>query len=352
MPSQTITAVSSDNILRVCAHCHRMPERASELRRCAGCAVTTSVMYCSKECQRAAWPEHKAFCRLDEEHKPMEGRLNREVQRIGYTTSVRFSKAFEEFQAAHDWALDQASYAHILLKSGTQMDFVRQQPPREMLVYIFHAQPPARGQSNPATTFKLVQQGFRSIDEYARAHTENAAAVAALVKSCETMHAAALAKNDPWYLGLVPSLFMVEGVSLQISSITPIFGRSQTHSPLDDADRAAITDFIRLCTNSMNHGLPLRVHVPSQPFHPIPGRFVRTKAQGNWVWEPLFDSWKDYYETCMLKGRSASLPMLEGQTTGFMPTKLMSTMAAFWSVEGSSDDGQPSVMVVAEPGRK
>ncbi|KAI0831677.1 hypothetical protein BC628DRAFT_1311361 [Trametes gibbosa] len=333
MPSETKPAAAPDTTLRLCAHCHKGPEKGAQLRRCAGCAITTSVMYCSKECQRAAWPTHKTFCRLDNEHRPMEDRLNQEVQCFGYQTSASFSKAFEEYQSAHQWALDRAGFAQILLKSGTQMEVVRHQPPREMLVFFFHAQPTGRSQYNPATTFKLARQGFRSIDEYARAHKENAAAVASLLKSCADIHAAELEKNDPYYLGLVPTLYVVEGVSLQISSILPISGRAQADSPLDDADRAALSDFIRLCTNSMNHGLPLRVNNPRLRFYPVPGRFVR-RAKGNWVWEPLFDSWEDYYRGRASCGR---LQVLEGQTTGFFPLKLMSIMAAFWSVEGSSE---------------
>lgn len=32
------------------------------LHRCAGCSRTESIRYCSRECQLAAWPQHKAVC--------------------------------------------------------------------------------------------------------------------------------------------------------------------------------------------------------------------------------------------------------------------------------------------------
>ena len=33
------------------------------LQQCSGCSRTDSTRYCSRECQVAAWPLHKALCR-------------------------------------------------------------------------------------------------------------------------------------------------------------------------------------------------------------------------------------------------------------------------------------------------
>lgn len=32
------------------------------LQQCSGCSRTDNIRYCSRECQLAAWPEHKAVC--------------------------------------------------------------------------------------------------------------------------------------------------------------------------------------------------------------------------------------------------------------------------------------------------
>jgi hypothetical protein len=43
-----------------CVPC-RMPSLLQRAKKCNGCKI---VQYCSKECQRTAWLEHKAFCQL------------------------------------------------------------------------------------------------------------------------------------------------------------------------------------------------------------------------------------------------------------------------------------------------
>ncbi|KAJ6534446.1 hypothetical protein DFH09DRAFT_121009 [Mycena vulgaris] len=53
----------------VCSNCVR---NLSDLRRCGGCAKT---IYCSKECQRAHWKEHKPHCKRNADLTTMISRL-------------------------------------------------------------------------------------------------------------------------------------------------------------------------------------------------------------------------------------------------------------------------------------
>lgn len=41
-----------------------------ELQRCTGCLY---VYYCSKKCQKDAWPNHRAICKLKNEHRTKDG---------------------------------------------------------------------------------------------------------------------------------------------------------------------------------------------------------------------------------------------------------------------------------------
>ncbi len=41
-----------------CAHC----AARIGIKRCARCSKASTIRYCSRECQLAAWPAHKAIC--------------------------------------------------------------------------------------------------------------------------------------------------------------------------------------------------------------------------------------------------------------------------------------------------
>ena len=55
-----LRAVDEASDLRPCAHCGAKEVHASQLKRCGAC---NDPVYCSKECQTAAWPAHKAACK-------------------------------------------------------------------------------------------------------------------------------------------------------------------------------------------------------------------------------------------------------------------------------------------------
>ena len=47
--------------LRACAHCGAREREAAQFKRCSACG---SVVYCTKACLTAAWPVHKATCKV------------------------------------------------------------------------------------------------------------------------------------------------------------------------------------------------------------------------------------------------------------------------------------------------
>ena len=56
----------SDLFKNRCSHCRKPKEPEEKLLCCGGCRQTN---YCSVECQKAAWSEHKTCCKLLKETK-------------------------------------------------------------------------------------------------------------------------------------------------------------------------------------------------------------------------------------------------------------------------------------------
>ncbi|KIK50307.1 hypothetical protein GYMLUDRAFT_253092 [Collybiopsis luxurians FD-317 M1] len=73
--------------LKQCSECWKSHTAAKPLRKCSGCRIET---YCSAECQRKAWPRHKAKCKR-----------NIDAQRSWNAELHDISKALSKFTAKH-----------------------------------------------------------------------------------------------------------------------------------------------------------------------------------------------------------------------------------------------------------
>lgn len=49
-----------------CASCGELPKEGQTFARCSGCSI---LKYCTVECQRNHWAEHKAVCKLIQQKK-------------------------------------------------------------------------------------------------------------------------------------------------------------------------------------------------------------------------------------------------------------------------------------------
>ncbi len=53
-------SLGDGKMIVACAHC----AARIGIKRCARCSKASTIRYCSRECQLAAWPAHKAICRV------------------------------------------------------------------------------------------------------------------------------------------------------------------------------------------------------------------------------------------------------------------------------------------------
>ncbi|EIW60885.1 uncharacterized protein TRAVEDRAFT_36448 [Trametes versicolor FP-101664 SS1] len=137
----SVASTSAPGDLRRCFECNRSPPNGAKLQKCAGCSSSTAL-YCSKKCQKAAWPTHKILCCRADWSELDTDIVDREAQSLGYASTKLFSKSFCDFFTAHKWAINKATIAHILLKSGPSMEIARTNPRLEILVFRFRCEPP------------------------------------------------------------------------------------------------------------------------------------------------------------------------------------------------------------------
>ena len=58
MLQQINDQLGNEKTIVTCSHC----ARKIGIKRCAGCSTNSTIRYCSRDCQLAAWPAHKACC--------------------------------------------------------------------------------------------------------------------------------------------------------------------------------------------------------------------------------------------------------------------------------------------------
>lgn len=234
------------------------------------------------------------------------------------------AKGFTDYLSAHWWAVDKATKAHILLKSGTSMEIARNNPHLEVLVFRFRCEgrtSSSRALRNPGNTFKLIEHGFFSLHDYLSMGVVQFHKYIEILNTVKTMHEQQLARNNPKYVGTLPAFCTIDDTTYQTVRITTVH-RPPMNFVITDYVRTAVADIVRLCVNSMKGDLPLRVADARLPFHPVPGQFVR--SNGRWNWEPLFIYWDNYQA-----GRESCGPL----------AMLEDIFSSFWKIGSRNEAG-------------
>ncbi|CDO68901.1 hypothetical protein BN946_scf185000.g44 [Trametes cinnabarina] len=314
---------SPGTTLRHCKWCGKTERPSQKLKKCAACGY---VLYCSKQCQRDGWLEHKEACRyMRESAERASPHYDVEVRPYGFTSAVAFSKALSDWTEAHSLALQLCSQAYVLQLGG--VNFVKV-PCKYMLVsrLVCRTKPEQRTtERNPATTFVIRSQALTEIEEWTRASPLNAQFWDGTAGEREQVAVRVKEQYGNAYACLMPMLFNCDGVSMSTSLNLPVL-HIRKRFPLDSASMDMLKDVITLCIRSIDQGFPLRCPDGSPSPIPVPGHFSR--RGGKWVWEPFFADWDDYSPT------SVEYPALHqaiaALKTGMSPKHLL---AAFLSLQ-------------------
>ncbi|KAM5542802.1 hypothetical protein V8D89_003763 [Ganoderma adspersum] len=102
-----------------CDHCGKWDvSNNNPLKRCKGCAV---VVYCDKDCQRAAWPEHKVFCRAKSATSTTDiGGHNADSEESGYAAPLSLVHAVREWRQIHSYTLDVIMHIALHTNGGVE----------------------------------------------------------------------------------------------------------------------------------------------------------------------------------------------------------------------------------------
>ena len=62
MLQQINDQLGNEKTIVTCSHC----AKKIGVKRCAGCSTNSTIRYCSRDCQLAAWPAHRGCCGVRE----------------------------------------------------------------------------------------------------------------------------------------------------------------------------------------------------------------------------------------------------------------------------------------------
>ncbi|RPD64066.1 hypothetical protein L226DRAFT_533378 [Lentinus tigrinus ALCF2SS1-7] len=152
-------------------YCHSCGTRGVKVRRCSGCAV---ACYCSRECQKTAWPAHKHWCRESDRRGPETSaeeyadpwgpqyRLQN-LKESPFPTRIAAITSFGQFMQDHVVAttlmMEAAAY---LLVTGGHFEELQAGVPH---VAVFHVEP-RRDHPEPGRTWRVRSFGIRPADNW------------------------------------------------------------------------------------------------------------------------------------------------------------------------------------------
>ncbi len=214
--------------------------------------------------------------------------IGEELQSLGFSSFHGFAEAFSEFLDAHDWALQACAKAFVLQEGGIEWS----QNPQKMLWMTLapasSSGAPARRNSSRILKFKKHE--FITLEEKFAEIPETGLKWAEYEPERQAAHRRF--SIHPSYVGLLPVMFEVDGVSMTQSLYYPLYRPTRNTTYAQISKHLTLGDILTLCIGSINEGFPLRPIDHASPLLAFPGQYVR--HQGTWSWRPFFSDWNCY----------------------------------------------------------
>ncbi|KAI9056941.1 hypothetical protein FKP32DRAFT_1427830 [Trametes sanguinea] len=301
-----------------CGHCSRKESSESDikLKRCNGCHA---AVYCSKECQKAAWPGHRDTCHSVRSLK----REDAPESYAGYDTPVVLINAIKAWlQKQHD-TFRFLARATVLMSCNVEQVFATPEPSRFLVIQIAPGTHPTAENWNPGNAFRFVGG---SITEKTVARSVMPLSderwnewMTGCRRKGERYRQSAPSESSLPFLGTIPTIVIVNPFLITMLDSFHIHGLRYPHrvpTPLDQKSRPAFDDIVNMCTWSVDEGCVLR-HPTGRDgsvFTPDVGVYVRKGK--NWKWEPLKDfNWAAYTRYRFVNLSNGKITCMEPELT-------------------------------------
>ncbi|KAI0668501.1 hypothetical protein C8Q78DRAFT_1071371 [Trametes maxima] len=276
-----------------CDHCGQMEYQIKRrLKRCGGCAVAT---YCSKECQKAGWQEHKNFCRGSDKTPRSSSRPDAGF--AGYPAPITLANAIKSWVEVHDYGFVTITNGLVLLNGNVEHTFTA---PHAFLLELDVGAHSA--DDNPATAFKLLNCSVlpkAGLGPLADPDSQWASREAHCRQVAEHTRQT---RPDHVLAGVLPALFVMMNTGVTAwHHFTIYLPRNRRASELDALTVALFEDAMEMCRQAMNAGLIYRVPEPFNKFEPNVGLLFR-----KWGYEAQDENahWEDL--ACKMRDRRLS----------------------------------------------
>ncbi|KAI0741325.1 hypothetical protein C8Q80DRAFT_128957 [Daedaleopsis nitida] len=280
-----------------CHHCgaeeHSLPE-GQKLKRCTGCKT---LVFCSKECQKASWSEHKLLCRrptsstqpidgmkawLDDRHVARPMHLPSRLSEFPNPTAL--CAELTDFLNHHKWAMATIVRArvYLLLAERGGVEILKDRP----CVYRQFLAPVQVPDPNGSNQWLLRNYTFGpaetrpeddpDLDDAERARRR------AVAKS---EHASHREKYGDVYVSTVVTRFSIEGTHVHIVRQYPMWTLQDPNAMRDPGNRVLAQQLADLCVEFVNDGISLRTSW-ERPLAEA-GRYIMKNKK--WEWTPVVE---------------------------------------------------------------
>ena len=251
------------------------------------------MVYCNKECQKAAWQAHRWAS-----HRSQAMRTNSRVpsrtmcrstpaigttnyKELGYGTPIALATAPGEWLRIHTWSLNTIVDATVYLEGGIDAVLSSGSPVFSMVVTAGNA---TANEGNPAHAFDTYHCKMIRKDDHVNLQSFWSKIEAHCDSVAKQLHVQG-AFNEPIFGGLLPAVYVIHGTDIcvfQTHAVLRLPIRHVKDDPRDEHTRATFRELQELLRVVISQGTVFRCATTAAQPEPNLGYLFRDGKAWNW----------------------------------------------------------------------